>query len=388
MKWPSDRIANSSPKSFGMYDNAVALMAEGVDLIHLEVGSPCFDTPRHIKEATKKALDDGIVHYGEFEGTRRLREALAGKVRSYNGIDAAADDILIINGLSHGANAVIAAAIDPGDEVILLEPYYPQHLNKIEIAGGRIVSVPLDAGDNYRIRADWLEDRVSARTKMILLINPANPTGRVYSLGELRGLAEVAIKHDLLVLSDEVYDQILYDDNRHVSIATLPGMWERTISLFAFTKVYAMDGWRLGYAVCAPRFMPALLKVTMNDITHVNVFVQVGGIAAIKGPQDCLREMHEEDQRKRNLVCERLNQMPNISCPLPEGTIYAFADISAFAKPSQQVAEEILAETHVVVEAGSFYGPAGEGHLRICFGAETYERIEEAMDRLSAYFNR
>lgn len=388
MKWPADRIAKSSKKSFGMYDQAVELMARGKDLIHLEVGSPSFDTPAHIKEAAKKALDDGIVHYGEFPGTLRLREALAAKVGSYNGIDATADEILITNGLSHGANAAIMAGIDQGDEVILLEPYYPQHINKVEMAGGRVVMVPLDKDDNYRIRPDWIEDRLTARSRMIVLINPANPTGRVYTLEELRGLAELAVRHDLLVLSDEVYDQILYDGHRHTSIATLPGMKERTITLFAFTKVYAMDGWRLGYAVCDRKFMPALLKVTMNDITHVNVFAQEGAIAAITGPQDCLREMHEEDARKRGLVCQRLNQMPGITCPEPEGTIYAFPDVSALGLPSQRLATEILNETLVVVEAGSFYGPAGEGHLRICFGAESYDRVEEAMDRLSAFFNK
>ncbi len=388
MKWPSRRISESSEKSFGMFGRAAQLAAQGRDIIHLEVGCPSFDTPLHIKEATKKALDDGIVHYGDFAGTLTLRQALADKVRSYNGIDATPDNILVTNGLSHAAYAALTAGVDEGDEVILLEPFYPQHINKIEMAGGRIVTAPLDAADNYRLRADWIEERVTAKTRMIVLVNPANPVGRVFTRDELEGLAEIAIRHDLMVISDEVYDQILFDEHHHISIAALPGMWERTISMFAFTKVYAMDGWRLGYAVCDARFMPALLKVTMNDVTHVNVFAQEGALAAITGPQDCLDEMHAEDTRRRELVCRRLNQMPGITCPWPEGTIYAFPDVSALGQPSAQLAEDILEATGVAVEAGSFYGAAGEGHLRICFGAEPYERLEEAMDRLSTFFNR
>lgn len=388
MKWPSRRIADSSEKSFGMFGKAARLAAEGHDIIHLEVGRPSFDTPRHIKEATKKALDDGIVHYGEFAGTEKLRAALAEKVKTYNGIDASPDEILVTNGLSHAAYAALTAGVDDGDEVIMLEPFYPQHINKIEMAGGRIVNAPLDAAGNYRLRADWIEERVTPRTRMIVLVNPANPVGRVFTRDELDGLADIAIRHDLLVISDEVYDQIVYDDHRHISIATLPGMWERTITMFAFTKVYAMDGWRLGYAVCDRRFMPALLKVTMNDVTHVNVFAQEGAYVAITGPQDCLEEMHGVDARRRELVCQRLNQMPGVTCPWPEGTIYAFADVSALGVPSARLAEDILDTTGVAVEAGSFYGPAGEGHLRICFGAEPYERLEMAMDRLSTFFNR
>jgi len=369
-----------------MYEKAAALMARGVDLVHLEVGRPCFDTPGHIKAATKKALDDGIVHYGEFAGEPALRAALAEKVRRYNGVDVDASEILVTNGLTHASYATFMAAIDEGDEVILLEPYYPQHINKIELAGGRVVTAPLDREHGFRIDPAAIEARITARTRMLCLVNPANPTGRSYSREELEGLAELAIKHDLLVLSDEVYEMIIYDDGRHISIGALPGMRERTFSLFAFTKAYAMDGWRLGYVVADQAFLPALMKITMNDVAHVNVFIQSGALAAVTGSQDCLMEMLHEDDRKRHLVHRRLNEMQGVSCPLPEATIYAFPDISATGQSSQALAEDILEQCHVVVEAGSFYGTAGEGHLRICFGAESYGRIEQAMDRLVDYF--
>ncbi len=387
MRWPAKRISESSAKSFGMFEKAMGLMAQGKDVISLAVGMPFADTPQHIKDATKKALDEGKVHYSDFRGLPHFREALAKKVREYNGIEATTDEILVTNGLTHGSYAAFMAGIDPGDEVILLEPYYPQHINKIEMAGGKIVMAPLDRDDNFRIRPDWIEARITPKTRMIVLVNPANPTGRVYTREELEGLAALAIKHDLLVLSDEVYDYILYDGNRHVSIASLPGMRERTITLFAFTKAYAMDGWRLGYAVADKSFMPALLKITMNDATHVNTFIQEGGYAAVTGPQDCLDIMHAEDERKRALVVRSLNQMPGVKCAPPEGTIYAFPDVRGTGMSSAALAEAILDKTHVVVEAGSFYGPAGEGHLRICFGAQSYERMEEAMRRLAGFFS-
>jgi aspartate aminotransferase len=388
MKWPANRISQSSPKSFGMYEKAMVLMAEGKDVIHLEVGRPNFDTPLHIKEATKKALDEGKVHYGEFAGELKLRRAIADKLKSHNKLDASPDDILVTNGLTHGAYAVFMAALDEGDEVILLEPYYPQHINKIELAGGKIVTVPLDAGNGFAIDRGAIEARLTPKTRMICIVNPSNPTGRVFSRAELQIIADLAIEHDLLVISDEVYEQITYDGYRHISIGSLDGMWERTFSLFAYTKAFAMDGWRLGYVACRREFMPALQKITINDVAHVNVFIQEGAYAAITGPQECLAEMLQEDDRRRRLVCRRLNEMKGIVCPAPQGTIYAFPDVSAIGKPSVLLAEEILYATNVVTEAGSFYGESGEGHLRLCFGAEPYERLEDAMDRLQAYLDR
>ena len=386
MKWPANRITQSSPKSFGMYEKAMVLMAEGKDVIHLEVGRPNFDTPLHIKEAAKKALDDGKVHYGEFAGERNLREAISNKLKTLNNLVVSPDEVLVTNGLTHAAYAVFMAALDEGDEVILLEPYYPQHVNKIELSGGKIVTAPLNRENNFSIDKAAIESRINKNTRMICIVNPANPTGRVYSYDELKIIADLAIEHDLLVISDEVYEQITYDGHKHTSIASLPGMWERTFSMFAYTKAFAMDGWRLGYIACHKKFMAALLKITVNDVAHVNVFIQEGAYAALTGPQECLAEMLADDDRRRQLVCRRLNEMPGVVCPPPEGTIYAFPDVSSFGKPSSQIANEILAETYVVTEEGTFYGFAGEGHLRICFGAEPYEVIEKAMDRLQTYF--
>ncbi|HRX40503.1 MAG TPA: pyridoxal phosphate-dependent aminotransferase [Parvularculaceae bacterium] len=386
MKWPSDRISKSSPKSFGMYEKARKLMDQGIDVIHLEVGMPSFDTPQHIKDGAIAALQGGLVHYGDFAGNAGLRRAIVKRLADHNAVNFSENEIVVTNGLTHASYAVMMAAIDPGDEVILLEPYYPQHVNKIELAGGKVVFAPLDKARNFAIDPQAIEARITPKTKMICLVNPANPTGRVYSRDELQSLADIAIRHDLLVLSDEVYEQIVYDGAEHISIASLPGMRERTFSLFAFTKAYAMDGWRIGYIAADARYMPAILKITMNDVAHVNVFIQEGARAALEGPQDVIREMLDDDKRRRDLVVSRMNQMSGVTCATPEGTIYAYPDISATGKSSAKVAEEILEQCHVVTEAGSFYGAAGDGHLRICFGAEPYERIEEALNRMARYF--
>jgi aspartate aminotransferase len=383
----AQRITGGSKKSFGMYEKAIALEAAGADLIHLEFGRPCHDTPPAIVEAAVQAARDGHVHYSDMRGLGALRAAFANKLRDFNEIDVGDDQVLVTNGLTHASFAAIMATVDPGDEVILLEPYYPQHVGKVELAGGTVVLAPLDAADDFRIRADLIEPKISDRTKAIILINPCNPTGRVYSRGELEELAEIAIRHDLLVISDEVYEYITFGNARHISIASLPGMADRTISLFAFTKAYAMDGWRIGCAVATQPLVDAMLKITMNDVTHVNSFIQYGALEAVTGGTDAVAAMVADDMAKRDLVVSRLNQMPGVTCAAPEGTIYAFPDISAIGRPSQQLAEDILAEAHVVVEAGGFYGTAGDRHLRICFGSVSMARLDEAMTRLSRFFN-
>lgn len=385
MKWPAKRMASQAAKSFGMFEIAARMNVPGQDIIHLELGRPSADTPKHIREAAKQALDDGIVHYGDLQGTLSLREALAEKLRRSNGLDFGPNEILVTTGLTQAAFATFMAGLNSGDEVIVLEPFYPQHNPKIQLVGGRVVIVPLVKRNGFRLDARAVDAAITDRTAMIVLINPSNPVGTVYSREELQALAEIAIRHDLIVVSDEVYEYIVYDPHRHISIASLPGMAERTITLGAFTKAYAMDGWRMGYAAARPEFIQQMLRVTLNETTHPCVFAQEGARAAVTGPQDCVTEMLEEDRRRRDLVGGRLNEMAGVSCELPEGTIYAFPDFSGLGIASADLAQLLLHESHVAVEAGSFYGPSGEGHLRICFGSEPYERLVEAMDRIERF---
>jgi aspartate aminotransferase len=378
------RITRSAPKNYGMYAKA-ARIADQRGLIHLELGQPAHDTPEHIKAATIAAINAGQVHYSDLPGIAPLRAALAHKLRTFNGIAATADDVVVTNGLTHGSFAAFFAILDPGDEVILLDPHYPQHAGKIELAGGSVVSVPLDAAYGFSIRGDWIEAKVTPRTKAIVLVNPSNPTGRVYEQDELEALAEVAIRHDLIVVADEVYEYNVYE-GRHISIASLPGMAERTVSLYAFTKSYAMDGWRLGYATAAPDILGAMLKVTANDVTHVNTFAQHGALAAITGDPAVLQHMVADERAKRDFLVEALNRLPGVVCPLPQGTIYAFPDIRRTGLDSQTLADRLLEEARVVVESGAFYGSQGEGYLRVCFGSQSLPVIEEAVGRLEAFF--
>ena len=382
------RITESSAKSYGMFVRALEYQREsGQPLVHLELGRPVDDTPEHIKQATIDALKAGEVHYSDMQGIPELREALARKLADRNGMNVGADQIIVTNGLTQGSFATFMSLLDEGDEAILLAPYYPQHIGKIELAGATPVIAPLDREAGFRIRRDLIEPHVTARTRMIALVNPCNPTGRVYSREELQDLADLAIAHDLTVLTDEVYEAIVFDEARHVSIASLPGMAERTVTLQAFTKAYAMDGWRVGFVAAPSDYIPALMKIHTNEVTHVNTFVQHGALAAVEGPPEVLAGIVAGDRDRRDLVVGRLNQMPGVTCARPEGTIYAFADISGTALGSQEAAERIMQETGVVVEAGSFYGEQGENHLRVCFGAQPSDVLEDAMDRLQRFFN-
>ncbi len=386
MKWPSERMKTQTNKGFGMYEVAARLQSEGADIIHLELGRPSSDTPLHIKEAAKDALDRGIVHYGELQGLRALREALAERYSRERELLCTAEEVLITNGVTQASFATFMAALNVGDEAIVLEPYYPQHNSKIEFAGGRVVSVPMRKRDGrFSLDPEAVEAAITSSTRMLVLVNPTNPTGTVYQRSELESLARIAERYDLLVLADEVYEFIVFDDCRHVSFASLPGMKERTVTVSAFTKAYAMDGWRLGYAVAPAHIISDLRRVTMNDTTHPCVFAQEGGLAAVTSSQDCLRLMVEEDRQRRNLVVERLNAIPGVTCAVPQGSIYAFPDFSVLGIKSSDLAMRLLTSVHVAVESGEFYGSSGEGHLRICFGSENYARLEEAMERIHSF---
>jgi aspartate aminotransferase len=385
MSFLSSRITSSSKKSYGMFAKAAAIAER--DLIHLELGMPVHDTPDFIKEATIAALRAGDVHYSSFQGQPALRAALADKITRFNGVAVDEAQVLVTNGLTQASYAAFMATINPGDEVILLDPYYPQHVGKIELCGGKVVLASLDAAHDFALRADWIEAKVTDKTRAIVMVNPCNPTGRIYTRAELEALADLAIRRDLLVISDEVYEYITFDGHAHISIASLPGMAERTITLSAFTKAYAMDGWRIGYAFADAELIAGMSKIVTNEVTHVNTFIQAGALAAVTQGDAAVSAMVADDLQKRDIVVRAMNQMPGVTCAAPEGTIYAFPCVKDTGVGSQELADRILEQCGVVVEAGSFYGEAGEGYLRVCFGSQPAERIEEAMDRLRGFFS-
>lgn len=381
---PAARITNTSPKNFGMFAKAIGMSG---DLIHLELGMPAEDTPQHIKDATIAALQAGHVHYSDLQGIPELRAAIANKLRTKNAMDVTADEVIVTNGLTQASFAAFMAFLQDGDECLLLAPYYPQHIGKAELAGARITIAPLDAANGFAIKRALIEPHITSATRVIALINPCNPTGRVYTHAELKIVADLAQEHNLLVLSDEVYEEITYDGSQHISIASLPGMKDRTITMCAFTKAYTMDGWRLGYVAADASLIGPLMKITTNEVTHVNTFIQHGALAAITGDPSILAGMVARDAKRRDLVVGRLNQIPGITCAPVEGTIYAFPNITATGLSAQDCADRLLAETGVVVEAGSFYGAVGEGHLRVCFGCAELDVLEDAMNRMQRFFN-
>lgn len=386
MTFLAERVTASPEKSYGMAGRAAAL--SGDEFIHLELGRPCHDTPDCIKQATVRALLAGKVHYGDLRGEPQLRSALARKLQRFNRIEVSAEQVLVTNGLTQASFAAFMATVNPGDEVILLDPHYPQHVGKVALAGGIPVFAPLDAANGFSIDPRLIEARITDRTKAIVLVNPSNPTGRVYSRAELEGLAQLCIRHNLLVISDEVYEHITFDDHAHLSVGSLPGMQPRTISMFAFTKAYAMDGWRLGYVTASPELVEGLFKITTTEVTHVNRFIQDGALAAVVEGAGALREMLDDDRRKRDLVVAALARMRGVRCAMPQGTIYAFPDVSATGWSSQALADALMREHCVIVEAGSFYGRGGEGHLRVCFGSQSLSRLEEALGRMHTFFEK
>ena len=382
---PANRMKTLAGSSMNRYGLVRELMRKGVDIVNLDAGRPSFDTPLHIKEASKAALDQGVVHYGDLQGSLRLREALVKKLKNYNKIDVESNEVLITNGLTQASFSSLMAYLNEGDEVILFEPFYPQHIKKIELLGGKPVPVILKHEDGYKFDPKEVERKITSKTRIIVLVNPVNPTGRVFSYEEISALADITIKNDLLLITDEVYEYTLYDGHKHISIASLPEMRERTISLYGFTKTYAMDGWRLGYVVAKDEILDNIKKIALQETAHPNVFAQDGAVAATEGPQDCVREMVSEYNRRRELLCKRLNAIPNISCKKPEGAMYAFPDFTAMNKSSNEIADELLKEAKVATNPGILFGPSCEGFLRLCFASTSYERIEEAMNRIESH---
>ncbi len=278
------RMSTQPAQAFSNYEKAIELERSGVDIIKMGVGSPSFDTPANIKEATKRALDLGFVHYDEMAGLKEFRYALEEKLAKVNGIKADPDtQILVTSGLTLGAYAAIMALIDEGDELVNFDPGYTTHDKRVAFAGGKVAYASLKKSEHYLLNKHELEKAINPRTRAILWVDPHNPLGRVFSRSEIEIVAEVAKEHDLVVLSDETYEYFTYDGRKHISIASLPGMAERTVSLFTFTKAYAMDGWRLGYATGPEVIINEMKKVTTAAHTHVNTFIQKGDCRSGQG---------------------------------------------------------------------------------------------------------
>ena len=385
----TDPIASSDVLT--MQRLAGEIEARGAAVYRLVQGEPDFDTPAHIVEAAMAAMRDGYTHYPPSEGYLDLREAVAAKLARDN--DLIVDpktDVIVTNGAGLGLYLAIMAIVDPGDEVILSDPTYGPYRNDILLAEGVPVLVPQQRDELGRPRWDLsaVKSAITPRTKAIIINTPTNPTGVVMTEAELAGIAGLAIDHDLIIIADEVYEKLVFDGARHLSIAALgPEIAQRTITVNSFSKTYAMTGWRLGYNAG-----PAQLVATMEKVNSVcgraaAAFVQRAGIAALEGPQDTVAAMVAEYGYRRHLVEDQLREMPRIGWISPEGAFYFFLDARAFGGDSKVLAERLLADAHVVLTPGTYYGPAGAGWLRLSF-AVSPESLIGGLEQLHSAFER
>lgn len=370
------------------------ISARGEPVFRFVQGEPDFATPEHIVDAAMQAMRDGYTHYPPSEGYLDLREAIAAKLDRENDLQVdPKSEVIVTNGAGLGLYLAIMAVVDPGDEVILSDPTYGPYRNDILLAGGTPVLVAQQPDAQGRPRWDMpaVAAAITPRTRAIVINTPANPTGVVMNAAELHGIATLAEQHNLVIIADEVYEKLIFDEARHVSIASLgPDVAARTITVNSFSKTYAMTGWRLGYNVAAPALVATMEKVNSVCGRAAAAFVQQAGIAALNGPQESVSEMVAAYAFRRNLVEDQLREMPQVSWISPEGTFYVFLDVSAFGRDSRELAERMLRDAHVVMTPGTYYGPAGAGWLRLSFSASPaeliggLERMHETLARWSS----
>jgi aspartate/methionine/tyrosine aminotransferase len=372
--------------AFEVLVRARELEAAGRSVIHLEIGEPDFDTPRHIVEAAKRALDEGWTHYGPTQGYPELREAVAAYVSRTRGIPVEPREISIVPGGKPILFFPMLAVLEAGDEVLYPNPGFPIYESMIRFLGAVPVAMPLVEERGFSLDLDRLRDALTDKTRMLILNSPQNPTGGVIPAEDVRAIAEMVRDRDLIVLSDEIYSRICYD-GVPVSIASFPGMREKTIILDGFSKTYAMTGWRIGYGVMPEWLVEAVNKLMVNSNSCTASFTQRAALAALTGPQDEVERMVAEFRRRRDAFCDGLNALPGFRCARPGGAFYAFANIRGTGLHSKELADALLAEAGVACLNGASFGEYGEGYLRFSY-ANSYENLMEAVERIGRFTRR
>jgi aspartate/methionine/tyrosine aminotransferase len=369
--------------AFEVLVRARALEAQGRDIIHLEIGEPDFDTPRHIVEAGKQALDQGWTHYGPTQGLPELREAIASYICRTRGIRVGAEHVCVVPGGKPIIFFPLMALLEPGDEVIYPNPGFPIYESMINFLGAKPVPIPLVEDRGFSFDLNVLADSLSPKTKMLILNSPHNPTGGVIPAADVRAIADLVRDRDLIVLSDEIYSRIYFDDEP-LSITTLPGMLEKTIILDGFSKTYAMTGWRMGYGVMPTWLVDPVNKLMVNSNSCTASFTQRAGIAALNGPQNDVTKMVEEFRKRRDAFCAALNTLPGFRCAIPGGAFYAFPNIEGTGRKSKDLADALLQQTGVACLSGTAFGAYGDGYLRFSI-ANSYEKLMDAVERIRKF---
>lgn len=364
-----------------MMEKATKMQQAGERVIHLEIGRPDFDTPERIKRAADESLAQGHVFYTSNYGTPELRSTIADKMLEKNQVRYDPSEVLVTVGVGEGTFAGMAAFLNPGDEVLVPNPVWLNYIHVPESLGAVPSTYSLKEENDYQVDFAELESKITSRTKMLVLVDPSNPTGGVFSRETLDRLAETARKHDLLVLSDEIYERLVYDGVEHVSIASLPGMKERTITLGGMSKAYSMTGWRLGY-LCAPReIVQACVRVHQYTVTCAPSFVQDASVVALRECDEDVEAMRREYQRRKDYVVKAINAIDGLSCNNPKGAFYVFVNVKSLGRSSVEVAEYMLDHAKVALVPGSAFGSEGEGYLRLSYAA-AYEEVVEACERI------
>ena len=363
-------------------EKALAMERAGERVLHFELGRPDFDTPDYIKKAAFRALTEGKVHYTSNFGCMEVRQAIADKLKRENNIDYKPGEVLVTVGLSEAVFAVLATILNRGDEILVPDPVWLNYMNVPNLLGAKPVTYSLKEENGFQMDLDEVRSKITPRTKAVVIVTPNNPTGGVLSERVLKELAEIAVANDLMVLSDEVYERLIYDGEKHVSIASLPGMKERTFTLNGMSKAYAMDGWRLGYVAAPEEYILAMNKFHQYNTTCAPNFVQLASAAALNEEGDGVNAMVREYKRRRDHAVKAINEIPGLSCQCPKGAFYIFINIKELGMKSAEAADYLLEEAKIALVPGDVFGPGGEGYLRMSF-ANSYENVVEGCERLA-----
>jgi len=381
MKPFADRLSRlGTETAFEVLARAKALEAQGKEIIHMEIGEPDFDTPGYIKQAAKDALDQGFTHYTPASGLMPVRQTIADYIAETRGIPVTADNVVVVPGGKPIMFYVIMALVNPGDEVIYPNPGFPIYESMINFMEGVPVPLPLREEREFSFDVNEFKSMVTQKTKLIIINSPGNPCGGVMTKADVEAVAEMALKYDCWVLSDEIYSRMIYD-GEHFSITQLPGMQERTIILDGFSKTYAMTGWRAGYGVMNTEIAGWVTKLMVNSNSCTAAFTQMAGMAAIKGDQTESVKMVEEFRRRRDVIVAGLNSIPGIRCVMPHGAFYVFPNVKGLGMATREIADKLLYEAGVATLSGTAFGKYGEGYLRFSY-ATSMENIRKALARI------
>jgi aspartate/methionine/tyrosine aminotransferase len=383
MKFATAMSRLGTETAFEVLVRARNLEAQGKNVIHLEIGEPDFDTPKHIVDAAKEALDAGYTHYGPTQGLPELREAVAEYVSRTRGIQVGPQHVCVVPGGKPIIFFPALALLEAGDEVIYPNPSFPIYESMIKFSGATPVPIPLLENRGFSFDLNLFRERLSDRTRLVILNSPANPTGGVMPAEDIRAIADMLRDRDVMILSDEIYSRMSYAEEP-LSIASLPGMLEKTIILDGFSKTYAMTGWRMGYGVMPEPLVEAVNKLMVNSISCTASFTQRAGIAALRGPQEPAERMIAEFRRRRDAFVAELNTIPGFRCPMPEGAFYAFPNIEGTGWKSKALADALLDQTGVACLSGTAFGAYGEGYLRFSY-ANSMENLLEAARRIRTF---